>query len=69
MFNGDFNWFNADAGSFREINEAVLEHVAIQGNVEAEIAYPSGSGCGCNYPDYVNAEYVARSNSIMMQLQ
>ena len=28
VFNGDFNWFNVDADSFREINEAVLEHTA-----------------------------------------
>jgi hypothetical protein len=36
--------------------------------VEAEIAAPTG-GCGCNYPDYVNPEYVARSNAIMARLQ
>ena len=69
VFNGDFNWFNVDARSFSEINETVLAHVAIQGNVEAEIADPSGSGCGCNYPDYVDAAVVARSNAIMRELQ
>ncbi|MFM9882523.1 MAG: hypothetical protein ACKVQT_05805 [Burkholderiales bacterium] len=69
VFNGDFNWFNVDLQGFREINAAVLAHVAIQGNVEAEIGAPSDSGCGCNYPDYVDATVVARSNAIMRELQ
>ena len=69
VFNGDYNWFNADAASFREINQAALAGVAIQGNVEAEVAEPSDAGCGCNYPDYVNAGYVAASNAIMQRLQ
>lgn len=69
VFNGDHNWFNVDAASFREINEAALAGTSIRGNVEAEIAKPSDGGCGCNYPDYVNAEYVARSNAIMRRLQ
>jgi hypothetical protein len=68
VFNGDHNWFNVDRDSFREINQAVLESCAIRGNVEAEIAQPT-DGCGCNYPEYVNAEYVARSNAIMARLQ
>lgn len=69
VFNGDHNWFNVDAASFREINQVALESTSIRGNVEAEIAKPSDGGCGCNYPDYVNAEYVARSNAIMRRLQ
>jgi hypothetical protein len=68
VFNGDHNWFDVDSASFREINQVALESVSIRGNVEAEIAAPTG-GCGCNYPDYVNAEYVARSNAIMERLQ
>ena len=59
VFNGDFNWFNVDARGFREINETVLQHIAIQGNVEAEIGAPSENGCGCNYPDYVDSAIVA----------
>jgi hypothetical protein len=69
VFNGDHNWFDIDAESFREVNEVALAGVAIRGNVEAEIAAPTEAGCGCNYPDYVNAEYVARSNAIMGRLQ
>ena len=68
VFNGDHNWFDVDAASFREVNQVALESVSIRGNVESEIAAPTG-GCGCNYPDYVNAEYVARSNAIMERLQ
>ncbi len=69
VFNGDHNWFDTDADSFAEINQVALESIAIRGNVEAEIAAPSGSGCGCNYPDYFNADFVVRSNAIMQRLQ
>ncbi|MSQ20687.1 MAG: hypothetical protein EXR39_14290 [Betaproteobacteria bacterium] len=69
VFNGDFNWFNVDASGFRLINETVLAHIAIKGNVEAEIGAPSDSGCGCNYPDYVDSTTVARSNDIMTTMQ
>lgn len=69
VFNGDHNWFDVDAASFREINEAALACTAIRGNVEAELARPTDAGCGCDYPDYVNAQYVARSNAIMARLQ
>ena len=70
VFNGDFNWFNAELRHFRSINETVLEHVAMQGNVELEIAQPSpGAGCGCAYPDWVDGGVVERSNRIMERLQ
>ena len=69
VFNGDHNWFNTNLSSFREINQIVLENIAIRGNVEAEIAASVDAGCGCNYPDYVNEQYVARSNAIMTSLQ
>jgi hypothetical protein len=36
-FNGEFNWFNARANDFRAVDEQVLAHAAIQGNVEAEL--------------------------------
>lgn len=70
VFNGDFNWFNVDAESFRAINEAVLEHVAIQGNVEAELAREGAAlDCGCNYPPYVDPGTVERSNRIFARLK
>lgn len=70
VFNGDFNWFNADDTLFREINQRVLKHTASLGNVEYELAIPSDSaGCGCAYPDFVDQGVVERSNRIMGRLQ
>lgn len=69
VFNGDHNWLNVDAESFAAVNETVLAHVALCGNVEAEVGAPSDGGCGCNYPAYVNADYVALSNAVMERLQ
>jgi len=70
VFNGDFNWFNADAESFAEINEGVLQHVALRGNVETELASDdSAHGCGCGYPEWVSEEMVERSNQITRVLR
>jgi hypothetical protein len=69
-FNGDFNWFNADDAGFREINERVLRHDAIVGNVEAELGEPSAeAGCGCAYPESVDQGVVERSNRIHASLK
>lgn len=69
-FNGDFNWFNCDAPGFTAINEAVLAHHALRGNVETELANEDGSaGCGCAYPDNVNDDDVERSNAIEARLR
>ena len=69
-FNGDFNWFNAEPTSFRQINDAVADCHAVAGNVELELAEPSaGAGCGCAYPDWVDGETVECSNQIMQRLQ
>ncbi|HLQ01272.1 MAG TPA: hypothetical protein VK143_03125 [Burkholderiales bacterium] len=70
VFNGDFNWFNADPTEFREINDTVLRHVALRGNVETEIAgEDSGAGCGCGYPEWVGDGEVERSNEILERLR
>jgi hypothetical protein len=70
VFNGDFNWFNVDRGRFRRINETVLEHFALRGNVETEIAGDdAGAGCGCAYPDYVGEAEVEFSNRIIDRLR
>jgi hypothetical protein len=70
IFNGDFNWLNVRGEDFAEINEAVLRHVATQGNVEAELAAEdSDAGCGCAYPDHVDEAIVTRSNAIMARLR
>ncbi len=70
MFNGDFNWFNADEQTFTAINTAVLSHYALRGNVETEIAADDASaGCGCGYPDSVSDADVARSNAMLERLR
>lgn len=69
-FNGDFNWFNVDAAGFVAINDSVLDHDAIQGNVEAELLTPEDdAGCGCAYPESVDAGVVERSNAIHARLK
>ena len=69
-FNGDFNWFNVDDAGFRAINERVLRHDAILGNVEAEFGSDSDdAGCGCAYPDHVDHGTVERSNQIHAALK
>jgi hypothetical protein len=70
VFNGDFNWFNVDDSSFDHINQTVLRHDAIQGNVEFELYGPNtDSGCGCAYPDTVDQATVDRSNRIHTRLK
>jgi len=70
VFNGDFNWFNIRPDSFSTINESVLRHTALRGNVETELASDDqGVGCGCAYPETVSDEDVARSNSILSMLR
>jgi len=69
-FNGDFNWFNVDDAGFRAINERVLRHDAILGNVEAELGEDSdAAGCGCAYPESVDQRVVERSNWIHSRLK
>ena len=69
-FNGDFNWFNVDDAGFRAINERVLLHHTILGNVEAEFGSASDdAGCGCAYPDHVDHGTVERSNQIHAALK
>ncbi len=70
VFNGDFNWFNVEPAEFEGVNETVLEHVALRGNVETEIAgEDSGAGCGCAYPEWVGDAEVERSNEILGRLR
>ncbi|HUX25715.1 MAG TPA: hypothetical protein VMV87_13990 [Burkholderiales bacterium] len=69
-FNGDFNWFNVDDAGFRAINECVLRHDAVLGNVEAELREDSdAAGCGCAYPESVDQGVVERSNQIHARLK
>lgn len=69
-FNGDFNWFNVADRGFVEINQRVLAHDAILGNVEAEFDSPADeAGCGCAYPASVDGAIVERSNRIHAELK
>jgi hypothetical protein len=70
VFNGDFNWFDVDQGGFAALNARVLEHTALRGNVETELAGDGEeAGCGCAYPEYVGDADVARSNAILERLR
>lgn len=69
VFNGDFHWFDTEPALFESVQGRILAHDATAGNVEAELARPSGAGCGCGYPDSVDDGTVARSNAIMARLQ
>jgi len=69
-FNGDFHWFDVADGEFAEVDRRVLAHDATLGNVEAELGGPDeGAGCGCAYPDSVDAATVERSNLIHARLK
>ncbi len=71
VFNGDFHWFDVDPERFSRIQQAVLGHTALRGNVETELAEPHlqvDAGCGCAYPEWVGDEVVDRSNRILRRL-
>lgn len=73
VFNGDFNWFDVAPASFERVNRLALEHDALRGNVETELAAVDGGvddvGCGCAYPEWVGDTVVQRSNRIMQRLR
>ena len=68
-FNGDFNFFNATSKAWARINQGVraLGH-ATAGNVERE-ALKGDGGCGCAYPDYVDAAFADRASAIVERLR
>lgn len=69
-FNGDFNWFNTHPEAFAHINDVVLKHDCVLGNVEAELPEPlDAPDCGCAYPDGVDQAVVDRSNQIHTRLK
>jgi hypothetical protein len=70
VFNGDFHWFDAAPDEFAGVTRQVLEHHALRGNVETEIASEdTGAGCGCAYPVDVSDAEVSRSNEILERLR
>ncbi len=69
-FNGDFHWFDVDDAAFVEVNQRVMRHAALLGNVEAELLVEGEeAGCGCAYPSTVDAGVVERSNRIHARLK
>lgn len=68
VFNGDFHWLDTDPADFRLIADAVADHSAILGNVEAELLSDDDNGCGCAYPDYIDDTTVELSNTIATTL-
>lgn len=71
IFNGDFHWFDAEPEWFEQIEDTVAPYGALRGNVETEVARNAdiGAGCGCAYPESVDADVVQRSNIILRQLR
>jgi len=70
VFNGDFHWFDKDPATFMRIQQSVLTHTAIRGNVETELGSDEmGLGCGCAYPEWVEESVVSRSNRIIDHLR
>ena len=70
VFNGDFHWFDVEQYIFNKINNLVLNHPALRGNVETEIeGDDAAAGCGCGYPDFVSDAEVERSNRIIERLR
>lgn len=72
VFNGDFHWFDADSDTFARLQRHVLQHHALRGNVETELADEDSlddAGCGCAYPAWVGEGVVERSNLILQRLR
>jgi hypothetical protein len=74
VFNGDFHYLDTGADAFATVGRTVAGHLAIQGNIEAELAATASgggdeAGCGCAYPDYVDDATVERSNDVMAELR
>lgn len=71
VFNGDYHWFDAEPEWFTAIERGIARHHRMRGNVETEIARPDdiGAGCGCAYPESVDAGIVTRSNEILDDLR
>ncbi len=70
VFNGDFHWFDRDAGEFARIETLTRGHRRLRGNVETELARAGDeAGCGCAYPGDVDDATVRRSNRILRSLK
>lgn len=70
VLNGDFHWFDADPKLFQSLTDTIKESGfdCTLGNVEMQLMLDE-SGCGCNYPQYVDDEVPRLANLIYQQLQ
>ena len=71
LFNGDFNFFNANVEDLDQINRKIMRfYSATAGNIEISISSEErgSDGCGCDYPSYVSKDVVARSDLIVSKL-
>jgi len=71
LFNGDFNFFNANLEDLDLINRRIMRfYSATAGNIEISISSEErgSEGCGCDYPSYVSRDVVARSDLIVKKL-
>lgn len=81
-FNGDFNFLNASEAAWVDVNARVrgfgaaagIASVATAGNVEHEVARDfrtvvEAAGCGCAYPEAVDAAFAARAGEIVRRLR
>lgn len=72
VLNGDFHWFDASETAFSHIESRTTHDerfLRLRGNVETELASDDDIGCGCAYPDSVNAGVVDRSNEMLRRLR
>ena len=72
VFNGDFHWFDVDAGGFaRDQSQACSRHAALRGNVETELAGEdiAARAAAAAIPAVVGDAEVARSNEILERLR
>ena len=69
-FNGDFNFFNATTETWARVNDGVRRlGRATAGNVERETLNSESTGCGCAYPEYVDAQFADRAAIIVDELR
>ena len=68
--NGDFNFFNATTETWARVNDGVRRlGRATAGNVERETLNSESTGCGCAYPEYVDAQFADRAAIIVDELR
>ena len=71
---GRAQFFNVHAEGIAQVNRRIQDAclsggaIATLGNVEVALASPSFTGCGCDYPPYVDTAVVARADAVVRAL-